>query len=68
MVRSAERTGDMDNMLERLSRIYAKETEISLKWWSGAIEPTMVVILSLIMAFILLAVLLPLIGMMSTIG
>lgn len=68
MVRTGERSGQLDHMMQKLSDIYARETEQSLKRFSGAIEPVMVTVLSVVLAIVLLSVLLPMIGIMSSIG
>lgn len=68
MIRTGERTGNLDSMMQKLSRVYAKEAELSLRKFSGSIEPIMVVILSVILGVVLLSVLLPLIGIMASIG
>ncbi|MGI6124141.1 MAG: type II secretion system F family protein [Acetivibrionales bacterium] len=68
MIRTAELSGNLDSVMKKLSRVYGKEAEISLKRFSKTIEPALVAILSIILGIVLLSVLLPLIGMMSSIG
>ncbi len=68
MIKTAERSGNLENNLHKLSRIYGKEADISLKKFSKTIEPTLVAILSVVLGIVLLSVLLPLISMMSSIG
>ncbi len=68
MLKTGERSGNLDNMIKKLSRVYGKEAELSLNRFSRTIEPALVAILSVILAIVLLSVLLPLISMMSSIG
>lgn len=68
MLRTGERSGSLDGMIEKISRVYGKEAELSLQRFSRIIEPALVSVLSVILAVILLSVLLPLIGIMSSIG
>ncbi len=68
MIKTAERSGNLEGIMQKLSRVYGKEAEISLKNFSKTIEPALVAILSVVLGIVLLSVLLPLIGMMSSIG
>lgn len=68
MLRTGERSGNLDSMIEKISKVYGKEAELSIQGFSRIIEPALVSFLSIILAIILLSVLLPLIGMMSSIG
>lgn len=68
MLRTGERSGNLDSMIKKLSRVYGKEAELSLQRFSRTVEPALVAFLSVILAIVLLSVLLPLIGMMSSIG
>lgn len=68
MLRTGERSGNLDTMIEKISKVYGKEAELSLQGFSRMIEPALVSVLSVVLAIILLSVLLPLIGIMSSIG
>lgn len=68
MMRIGHRTGELDQMMAKISDVYDDEVEDSLNLLANAIEPVMVISLSVIVAVILLAVMLPLINIMSTIG
>lgn len=68
MIKTAEISGNLDSVMQKISRVYGKEAEISLKNFSKTIEPSLVAILSIILGTVLLSVLLPLIGIMSSIG
>jgi type IV pilus assembly protein PilC len=62
------KTGGLDNIMAKLSQIYDTEVDSSLSRMTSAIEPTLVIILSLVVGVILLTVMLPLINIMSSIG
>lgn len=68
MLRIGHRTGELDQMMGKISDVYDDEVEDSLNHLANAIEPALVIVLSVIVAVILLAVMLPLINIMSTIG
>lgn len=68
MIRTAEQYGKVSDTMEKLTRIYGKEVEISIKKLSKTLEPTLVAIFSAVLGIVLLSILLPLIGIMSSIG
>ncbi|MGI6084055.1 MAG: type II secretion system F family protein [Acetivibrionales bacterium] len=68
MIKTAELSGNIDIVMQKISRVYGKEAEISLRKFSKTIEPGLIAILSIILGTVLLSVLLPLIGIMSSIG
>ena len=68
MVALGNRTGELDQMLRKIADIYETEVDGMLQKITSAIEPLLVVVLSGVIGIILLAVMLPLIGIMSSIG
>ena len=68
MVSVGFRTGTLDTVMKKISEQYEKETEKKLHSILSAVEPTLVIIFSMIVGLILLSVILPLIGIMSSIG
>ena len=68
MVAVGFRTGSLDLVMAKISENYEKETEKKLQSIISILEPTLVIILSLIVGLILLSVILPLMGIMSSIG
>jgi len=68
MLRTGERSGNIEGMIGKISRVYGKEAETSLQRFSRLIEPALVSVLSVVLAALILSVLLPLISMMSSIG
>lgn len=68
MVAVGFRTGSIDLVMAKISENYDKETAKKLQSIISILEPTLVIILSLIVGLILLSVILPLMGIMSSIG
>lgn len=68
MVTLGNKTGELDSMLDKISDVYDRELSRSLHRMTVSIEPTLVIILSVIVGAILLLVMLPLINIMSSIG
>ena len=61
-------SGSMDAALSQIALQYDKETGRKIYHWISFLEPTLIILLSLIVGMILLSVLLPLMGIMSAIG
>lgn len=68
MVRIGNNTGQLDTMLDKTTNIYETELDRALNRMTSSIEPTLVIILSVVVAAILLTVMLPMIHIMSSIG
>lgn len=68
MVAVGFRSGSVDTVMKQISQNYEKETDKQINRIISIIEPTLVILLSLIVGVILLSVLLPLMGIMSSIG
>ena len=68
MISVGFRSGSIDLVFKQIAQNYDAETEKQLNRIISIIEPTLVIILSLIVGMILLSVLLPLMGIMSSIG
>lgn len=68
MVAVGFKTGAIDLVMEKISENYERETDKKLQSIISILEPTLVIILSLIVGLILLSVILPLMGIMSSIG
>ncbi len=62
------KTGELEKTMNKISDIYENEADKHMSRLTSAIEPVLVIILSLIVGVILLAILLPLINIMSSIG
>lgn len=68
MISIGFKSGNLDTVLFKISDNYEAETDRKLHHMLSVIEPTLVIILSLIVGFILLSVILPLMSIMSSIG
>jgi type IV pilus assembly protein PilC len=68
MVSVGFKSGSMDQAMRQVSERLEKDTERRIYSLISILEPTLVIILSLIVGMILLSVILPLMGIMTTIG
>lgn len=68
MIAVGFRTGNVDVVMNKISENYEKETSDRIYAIIAVLEPTLVIILSLIVGLILLSVILPLMGIMTSIG
>lgn len=62
------KTGSMDDIMQKISIAYEEETDERLRHFISILEPTLIVILSFFIGLILITFLLPLLGIMSSIG
>jgi len=62
------KTSAMDDVMLNISRAYEKETDEKLHHFISILEPTLIIILSFFIGLILVSFLLPLLGIMSSIG
>lgn len=68
MVNVGFKTGSVDTVMRKLADRYEEEVDASVGNVISVLEPTLVAILSIIVGMILLSVMLPLMGIMSSIG
>ena len=68
MVLIGFQSGSMDTIMKQIARRQAEETQRKMYSFIAILEPTLVIVLSLIVGVILLSVILPLMGIMSSIG
>jgi type IV pilus assembly protein PilC len=62
------RSGAGDLAMEQITERMTERTELTIAEKVSRVEPTLVIITSLLVGMILLAVMLPLVNIMSTIG
>ncbi len=62
------KTGSIDKVLEKIADAYESEVDNRINSIITVLEPTLVIILSVVVCMILLSVMLPLMGIMSSIG
>ena len=68
MISVGTKAGEEDKILKKIADDYEQETSDRLYAMISVLEPTLVIVLSFIVGLILLSVILPLMGIMSTIG
>ncbi len=68
MIQLGNKTGNLDSVMHRLADLYSEDADASIDRAVSAIEPAMVAALSIIIGGILLSVMLPLMGILSSIG
>ena len=68
MVAVGERTGKLDEAMSQISGIYEEETTLTLNNLVSTIEPVMVAFLTIVIGTIMMAIMLPLLGIISSIG
>jgi type IV pilus assembly protein PilC len=68
MINVGFKAGSMDTAMRQISQRFEQETERKIYSLIAVLEPTLVIVLSIIVGIILLSVILPLMGVMTTIG
>lgn len=68
MIAVGFKSGNVDTVLAKIADNYEKATDKKIQTIISILEPTLVIILSIIVGLILLSVILPLIGIMTSIG
>ena len=68
MISIGEETGALDNMLGKVADFYESEVETQLQSLAAALEPIMIVILGAIVGFIVIAMFMPLIQIVSSLS
>ena len=66
MIRMGSATGKEDQVLEKIADLYEEQTEESISGLVGIIEPTLVALLSVVVGAVLLSVMLPMAGILSS--
>ena len=68
MVNIGFKSGAVDKVFKKIADSYDEEIDNSMSNMISILEPTLVIILSVIVCLILLSVIMPLMGIMSSIG
>ena len=68
MILTGESTGELATMLDKVGDYYQKLQKNSVNMIKTFIEPIMIIFLALIVGFILIAIVVPMFGMYSTIS
>ena len=62
MIRVGEKTGELENMLDQISRSYDKQVEVEVSALTALLGPVMILFMAGIIVFILLSALMPMLG------
>ena len=68
MVEIGEETGELPDMLTRIADNYDEGVDNAVASMTSLIEPVMIVLLALVVGFIVIALFLPIVGIIETIG
>jgi type IV pilus assembly protein PilC len=68
MIVTGESTGELAEMLEKVADFYSKQEKASVAMIKTFIEPLMIVFLAVMVGFILIAILIPMFGIYSTVA
>ena len=68
MFRIGEETGELSEMVDKLADFYEDEVSTAVKSITSVLEPLMIVFVAIVVAFILIAMYLPMFNMMSTVS
>jgi type IV pilus assembly protein PilC len=68
MVSVGEESGSLDHMLNKIADFYENEVEMTIASLTAAIEPVMIVLLGFIVGFIVIAMFLPMIEVISNLS
>jgi type IV pilus assembly protein PilC len=68
MIDVGEETGKLDTMLDRVASVYEEEVKTLVEGLTSVIEPILIIVLGTIVAFIVVALFLPMIGMLESMG
>jgi len=68
MVAVGEETGELDKMLNRIADNYEEEVDVKVESLMSVIEPVMIVLIGVIVAFIVISIFMPLMSIIENIG
>ena len=68
MIKSGDRAGATPKVMQRLSEIYAQDSARMLDRFFSLVEPVLISVISAVIGIILLCIMLPLIGILASIG
>jgi len=65
MVEVGEETGALPEMLTRIANVYEEEVDLALAAFASLIEPALIVVMALLVGIIVVALFLPIVGIME---
>ncbi|MGH4137995.1 type II secretion system F family protein [Clostridium sp.] len=67
MIKIGEESGSLDDILDKTANFYDEELETSLKKMTTMIEPLMIIVMGVVIGFIVIAMMMPIFAMSSTV-
>jgi type IV pilus assembly protein PilC len=68
MISIGERSGSLEQLLEKVSEFYDREVRATVKQLTSLIEPFLIVIMGAIVGTMVIAMFMPLLGMIGNMG
>jgi type IV pilus assembly protein PilC len=68
MIEVGEETGALPEMLARVAKVYEEEVDLAVEAMTSLIEPLMIVVLGVLIGGIVLAMFMPLIKLIDSLG
>jgi len=68
MIAVGEQSGNLENMLKKVSSAYERDVETAIMGMTSLIEPIMIAVMGLVVGFVVLSILLPIFEMNQMIG
>lgn len=68
MISIGEESGTLDDVLNKTATFYDEEADAAVSKLVGMLEPLMIIIMALIVGFIVVSIIMPMYGMMNSIG
>ena len=68
MIQVGEQSGELEQMLDKMSVVYENEAETSILSMTTLLEPLMILCMGIIMGFIVLSICLPIFEMNQLVG
>lgn len=68
MISIGEESGTLDDVLLKTANLYDEEADSAISKMVGMLEPLMIIIMALVVGFIVISIIMPMFGMMKTVG
>jgi type IV pilus assembly protein PilC len=68
MVSVGEMTGELDNILNTTADYFDDQVDVSISRMTAMIEPTLIIVICIIVALVILSIFLPIMSIMQSIG
>ena len=68
MIRIGEKTGELENMLERINQAYERQVEMEIGAFTSLLGPVMLIFMAALIGFIIVSIMLPMLGSFGDLG